>query len=117
MENNNKRALKKVIIYGLVLLIVFFIGVSIGSNGSEDYEATIAEMEQDLLNWKLLKTTDDELLNLCSDSLGYCSDGYSAISELNYYKLNAVNEKMIKLVPEVEKQAERRQELLEVLGY
>ena len=73
--------------------------------------------EPDYTDWKKLKSIDDQIISLSADSMGLCSDGFYAVSELDVSKMNDVTEAIQTITLKMEQVGIERQTILRKLGY
>jgi hypothetical protein len=101
----------------VILIVIFgFIGYCMGSSNKKEVVKEIPAT-CDYSSWKSLKEIDDNVIQLSSDALGLCSEGFFAASEMDVDKINAVTTKMNDIAPKVEEVGTKRQSVLKTLGY
>ena len=109
--------------FWIVIVGVFILGAIIfsgpKSSPKEITKEVIKEVpaQCDYSTWKRLKEVDDRGFGYCVKTMELCSQGFTAISNLDVAGIQRVTNDMNRVVPNIEATASERQTILSKLGY
>lgn len=111
---------KKEIIIAIIFLII---GLIISPKGTEVKEVVKTEYKNVVKTeyveeckgfdvYKQIKKVDDEIILTQAVGLMLASEGFMAVADFDFDKLNEVNKQIVNLTPQLEKLSEQRSSLL-----
>ncbi len=99
------------------LFIVFVLGIILAPKNPTEKVITEVEKECDYTAWRQLKEIDDEGFNHCTVGFELASEGFYAISTMEFDKIDDIVARTTANNDKITNTAIRRQEVLRTLGY